>query len=124
MLFRSAEITSGFRTTSRRPHPLTLLQCPMRAESPIDIQIPDGLDFADLKLARDPRTGDISFDWAPIEAICEASGIDLALFEDPDEDTLSELIVEWYAVHLANGGARDPVQEEMMGEATDDDSLG
>ena len=34
------------------------------------LAIPEWVEFADLKLTRDPATGDVSFDWAPIEAIC------------------------------------------------------
>lgn len=40
----------------------------------VQITIPDDVAFADLKLARDPVTLDVSFDWAPIERICAARG--------------------------------------------------
>lgn len=93
----------------------------MPSDTPIDITIPDDIDFADLNLACDPATGDISFDWAPLERICEASGLDLALLDDESEDHVSELIVEWYAVHLARGGDPDPVQEALIAEAAGDD---
>jgi hypothetical protein len=92
----------------------------MDSDTPIEIRIPDDIDFADLKLARDPLTGDISFDWSPLERICEASGTDLDSFEAESEDSISELIVEWYAVHLARGGARDPVQEALIAEADEE----
>lgn len=35
------------------------------------ITLPDGIDFADLKLTRKP-TGAISFDWRPIEEVTGA----------------------------------------------------
>ncbi|MSR14893.1 MAG: hypothetical protein EXR86_10095 [Gammaproteobacteria bacterium] len=91
----------------------------MDSESPIEIRLPDDLDFADLKLARDPNTGDLSFDWAALERICEASGLDLSVLEK-DEDNVSELIIEWYAVHRARDGAPDPVQEALIAEAAED----
>jgi hypothetical protein len=94
----------------------------MEPDTPIELRIPDDLDFADLKLARDPATGDLSFDWSPLEKICEASGIDPALLDDPDEDYVSELIIEWYAAHLARGGAPDFVQEALIAEAAQEDS--
>lgn len=86
------------------------------ATQSVRIQIPEGLDFAELKLHRDPVTLDVEFDWAPIEAICALSGIDVRLFRDAPEDNVSELIVQWYLEHLARGGAPDAVQEQLLFE--------
>ncbi len=94
----------------------------MESDTPIEIRIPEDINFADLNLMRDPVTGDISFDWAPLERICEASGLDLAILDDESEDYVSELIIEWYAVHLARGGAPDPVQDALIAEAALDSS--
>lgn len=88
------------------------------------ISIPEGLDFAALKLARDPVTHAVSFDWAPIERICAASGIDVALFRDQHEDNVAGLLVAWYAVHRARGGAPDPVQEQILAEVQAEDRHG
>lgn len=87
------------------------------------IKIPDDVQFADLKLARD-SDGRVSFDWSPIERICEASGVDPAIFRDAPEDNVSGLIVAWYAEHLRGGGARDPVQDDLIAEAALEDELG
>lgn len=59
----------------------------------------------------------MEFDWAPIEAICVASGLDIALFRDQHEDNVAGLIAAWYAMHRQRGGASDPVQEEIIAEA-------
>ena len=40
----------------------------------MQIKIP-GISFADLKLTRDPQTGDVSFDTAVIERIEAESGL-------------------------------------------------
>lgn len=88
------------------------------------VTIPVGIDFADLKLKRDPRTGNLKFDWAPLETICAASGIDIALLRDGPEDNVSGLIVAWYAEHLARGGARDAVQDEIISEVVAEDTRG
>lgn len=82
----------------------------------LTIQIPADLDFADLKLSRDPVTLDIEFNWAPIEAICKLSGVDPAIFCDGPEDNLSSLVHAWYLVHLERGGEPDPVQEQLRAE--------
>ncbi len=80
------------------------------------VQIPEDLDFSALKLARDPVTLDISFDWRPIEAICALSGIDPAVFRESHEDNLATLLQAWYVEHLARGGAPDPVEEQILAE--------
>lgn len=89
----------------------------------LTVIIPDELDFSELKLARDPD-GMVSFDWAPIERICEASGIDVELFRDMPEDNVSGLITAWYREHRARGGDADPVQEDLIAEAQLEDARG
>lgn len=93
-------------------------------KTPVTICIPDDLEFSDLKLARDSTSGAISFDWAPIERICEASGIDVSVFRDQHEDNVSGLIVQWYTAHLASDGARDRVQDDLIAEMLAEDALG
>ena len=88
------------------------------------ITVPDGLAFEQLKLARDPATLEVSFDWAPIDAICEASGLDPALFREQHEDNVAGLIHEWYLAHLAAGGARDPVQDQIRAEVEAEQAAG
>lgn len=88
------------------------------------IGIPTGLDFADLKLARDPQTGDVSFDTAVIARLCEANGLPANYFMVRSEDALSELLTAWYRAHLAGGGAPDPVQEDLIAEARAEDERG
>lgn len=86
------------------------------------LAIPDDLAFEALKLTRDPRTGEVAFDWAPIEAICEASGVDVEVFKHGPEDNVSALIVAWYRAHLAGGGAPDAVQEQLLAEVAAEDA--
>ena len=85
--------------------------------------IPADVDFADLKLARD-GDGAVSFDWAPIERICDASGVDVELLRNSSEDNVSTLIVQWYQAHLANGGARDAVQDDLIAETIAEERVG
>lgn len=83
----------------------------------VRITIPDGVRFGDLQLRRDTQTGRISFNWRPIEAICAASGVDIAQFRDAHEDNVAGLIVAWYAEHRQQGGAEDSVAEQLIREA-------
>ena len=43
---------------------------------------------------------------------------------DQHEDNLAALILQWYAAHLAAGGTRDPVQDELVVEMLAEDALG
>lgn len=88
------------------------------------IAIPAGLDFSALALARDPRTGDVSFDTTVIAQIEAASGLPEGHFMGQDEDALAQLITGWYRMHLAAGGMRDPVADDLMAEAAAEDAVG
>lgn len=87
------------------------------------VSIPDDLDFSDLRLARDPNGG-VSFDWAVIERICEASNLQVEMFRDAPEDNVAGLIVGWYNEHLQSGGASDPVAEDLISEVLAENDAG
>jgi hypothetical protein len=89
----------------------------------LTIIIPDDLEFSALQLARDPD-GMVSFDWTPIARICEASGVDVAIFRDSPEDNVAGLIMAWYVEHRQRGGTPDPVQEDLIAEARIEDERG
>lgn len=87
------------------------------------ICIPEGVRYADLKLARE-ADGDLSFDWAPIERICDASGLDIEFFKSGPEDHVCQLITHWYNAHVAAGGERDPVSDDLITEMLIEDAHG
>ncbi len=89
--------------------------------SKVAITIPDGLTYADLKLSRD-ADGGVSFDTAVIERVREASGLSANALST--EDAIAGLLTTWYRAHLAEGGAPDPVQEELIAEARLEDERG
>lgn len=89
---------------------------PEMSEQSIGIVIPEGIRFSDLKLERNQKTGKVSFDWVPIERICEASGVNVDVFKNGPENNVSELIVAWYSKHRKDGGEADPVQEMLLAE--------
>ena len=97
----------------------------MQSDSrPTIARIPDDLDFSALRLRRDSATGDVDFETEPLRAICEASGLDPELFSGGPEDNAAGLISAWYAEHLARGGARDAVMDELIAEADAEDQRG
>lgn len=87
------------------------------------VTIPDDLDFSDLRLARNPD-GSVSFDWAAIERICEASGLPVEMFRDAPEDNVSGLIVGWYQAHRQHGGEADPVADDLIAEVVAEEKAG
>lgn len=95
----------------------------MATES-VRITIPEGLAFGDLRLSRDPASGDVAFDWEPIRRICEASGLPPDWFESRPEDALCALLVAWYQQAKAAGEALDPVQEQILAEIEAEDRFG
>lgn len=77
--------------------------------------IPGEVDFEDLHLSRD-HDGELTFDWEPIEKICELSAVDIELFREGDTNALMGFILAWYQAHRAQGGPADAVAEELMSE--------
>lgn len=87
------------------------------------VSIPADLPFSALKLSRAP-SGEIEFDWAPIERICRESGIDLTVLRDGPEDNVAALLSHWYRLHRASGGERDHTFEDLIGETQHENRLG
>ena len=83
----------------------------------LKIRLPEEIDFASLQLSRDPLTRQISFEWEPIEALCESSGIDADIFLHGPQSNVAGLLVAWYAEHIRSGGQRDAVADQMLIEA-------
>lgn len=95
---------------------------PMKQITPISI--PHGMVFADLRLARDPQTGDVSFDTVVIERIEAESSLPAGFFMSQDEDALASLLTAWYSAHRAGGGAVDQVAEDLLSEVRAEDMAG
>ena len=88
------------------------------------ISIPLGMSFSELRLARDPKTGDVSFDTSVIERIEAESGLPAGFFMGQHEDALASLITTWYSAHRAAGGDADPVAEDLLAEVLAEDAAG
>lgn len=88
------------------------------------ISIPTGMTFSELRLGRDPKTGDVSFDAAIIERIEQESGLPAGFFMEQPEDALAALITTWYSQHLAAGGERDEVADDLIAEVRAEDAAG
>lgn len=87
----------------------------------IKITIPPDINFSDLKLSRDPSTGEVEFEWAPIEKLCAFNELDINIYKKCHEDNVAGLIFAWYIEHLNAGGDRDPTQDQIIAEVRDED---
>jgi len=87
------------------------------------ITIPNTINFADLQLAYG-AAGQIEFNWTPLEAICTASNLDIALLREQQEDTIAGLIINWYIEHRRHGGDPDPTAENIAAEVIAEDARG
>ena len=76
---------------------------------------PAGTKFKHLKLGRN-STGDITFEWEPIETICYFNSIDPAVFHDGNEENIFWLLNYLYSEHRERWGAKDPVMERLIEE--------
>ena len=95
---------------------------PMHKITPISI--PVGMSFSELRLARDPQTGDVSFDTSVIERVEAESGLPAGFFMSQPEDAVAALISTWYSAHRASGGDADPVADDLIAEARAEDAAG
>jgi len=111
----------GMKLSDWITHTLNEASRPMQKKA--TAQIPDNVQFSDLNLQRD-SDGHVSFDWAPIEAICQASGLDPAHLKEGPEDNVSGLIIQWYIAHRQNGGEKDPTAEDLIAEVQAEDAAG
>ena len=89
----------------------------------LKISIPEHINFPDLHLERKPD-GAITFNADVINQVLRHSGIDPRLFWESDEDNMAGLIIDWYASHLKNGGAHDPMADDLIAEALAEDEFG
>lgn len=76
------------------------------------ISVPGHITFSDLHLRRD-GDGCVYFDWAPVRAVCETSGVDADRLDDA---SVTRLILAWYQAHRRDGGQLDAVVEDLIAE--------
>lgn len=86
--------------------------------------VPKGLNFSDLALAREPDGGDLSFNVTALERFCKGNNLDVDSLLEGDDDELCLVIYRWYQIHLAQGGAPDPIQSMIIAEIEVEDLYG
>lgn len=74
------------------------------------LAMPEDLQFSDLKLTFDARSGTVTLDHLVLQRLCETNGLQLA---DIDAGDLLRLLEAWYAMHRALSGAPDAAYERI-----------
>lgn len=103
VLWKRGKIIRG-HTHSRNRHEMS---------TAVKLVIPAHLRFADLDLTRSETTGSVTFNWEPIEAICQASNQDIAMLMEGPEENVAGLLVIWYELALSRGEPTNQVQEQI-----------
>ena len=93
----------------------------MELKACVTIVIPDDLRFSDLHM-RQEADGNIYFEWAVIERICEASGMPVGAFKYGPEENVVGLVFSWYMKHREQGGEPDPIAEGLVAEVEADNA--
>ena len=75
------------------------------------LTLPTGVTFADLRFRVDGT--DYLHDLEPFRAFCRHNRIAMTLLMT---QMRCDLINDWYDLHVAAGGPRDPVMENLRGE--------
>ena len=83
----------------------------------LQIKLPQGRNFADLKLRRcDDEAIDMDMDL--IQAVCNLNGWDFEKVRTNPGPVISTILSVWYKTHLAEGGAPDAVMELLRQSGT------
>ena len=84
----------------------------MQNDTRLSLKLPEEHIFEDLKLRRcDDAAIDLDLDL--IKKICELNGLDFDKVLLNPGPVISTILTVWYKSHLAEGGAPDPVMEQL-----------
>ena len=81
----------------------------------MQLAIPYGLEFEDLDLRRDPVSGAVHYRHETLSNFFTANRVDLDQIEDVEEFS-GAVLAAWYAWHIAHGGERDAVMDDIEEE--------
>lgn len=85
-----------------------------------DFEIPDDVDFSQLKIRWNATRDDIDFDRSVLQRVVLHNGLDpeVILAESQASRVLARLAISvWYASQRRVGGVRDPIFEQVFAEA-------
>ena len=84
----------------------------MPTDSLLTLKLPEGYTFADLKIRR-VESDAIDLDMDLVKLICTINGLDFDKVRQDPGPVVTTILTIWYKSHLAEGGAPDPLMEEL-----------
>lgn len=84
----------------------------MPTDSTLQLKLPDGYIFEDLKLRRCDDDA-IDLDMDIVKLICNINGLDFDKVLQNPGPVVTSILTVWYKSHLAEGGSPDAVMEEL-----------
>lgn len=85
----------------------------------IEIAIPEGVCFSDLRLRWNHAMGDVDYEPGVMSTIMYWNGLDAeSLLNCPNSRAIAGLMLAiWYGAHRRGGGASDRIMEQLIAEA-------
>lgn len=92
----------------------------------IEMDIPEGVCFADLRLRWNHETGDLDYEPGVMAAVMHWNGLDAyGLMNGTNARAIAGLVLAvWYGTHRRCGGAPDRVMEQLIAEANAQETFG
>ena len=84
----------------------------MPTDALLTLKLPEGYDFADLKLRRCADDA-IDLDMDLVRLICTINGLDFEKVCQNPGPVVTSILAVWYKRHLADGGAPDALMEVL-----------
>jgi len=84
----------------------------MPTDSTLQLKLPDGYIFEDLKLRRCDDDA-IDLDMDIVKLICNINGLDFDKVLQNPGPVVTSILTVWYKSHIAEGGSPDAVMEEL-----------
>ncbi len=87
----------------------------MPTDSVLTLKLPEGYSFADLKVRRcDDDAIDLDMDL--VKLICSINGLNFEKVLQNPGPVVTSILTVWYKSHLAQGGAPEPLMEELKSQ--------
>lgn len=88
----------------------------MPTDSLLTLKLPEGYSFADLKLRRCADDDAIDLDMDLVKKVCSINDLDFQKVLQNPGPVVTTILTVWYKSHIADGGAPDPVMEELKSQ--------
>ncbi|MGI9133357.1 MAG: hypothetical protein ACR2I0_05335 [Rhodoferax sp.] len=86
------------------------------APEALQLKLPEGYGFADLKLRRCADEA-IDLDMDLVRLVCQLNALDFEKVRQDPGPVVTTILTVWYKLHLAQDGAPDALMEQLIAPA-------